>query len=1019
MESAAPSNSVPLPVTDARFVHEPSGSPVMQGARGTITSASSVHRVDRSPAPCRMFQASSNGIQVAQHGDDRDMSVGRASTSTASPGPDPPPLKRRRTDVTSSASMTCSSLLQILDQYIDSCGGAQTLEVTIERPRLMLLKDACRKEDEFFIVLHQLFCMWSLHPQNTYTSLPLDRATIDNAFAILEKLLKKNQFMALAHQQWLSRFPVPVAQFSRGHIGGAAVIRQISTFLGALVHDYEPLVTACMQRRYPFLVDELLVGLSCFSPVLQFILFTSCRRRLGVPDDSLGHQMEQAFREDQNRHGSSMTGIQALAPVSSKRDMEQRNISLINFYKLTVEAACAGRPGQNPAQPSFQNPSIPSAAATNVQQQNANRSPSTRCPQPLTIQHPQPPSIQHPQQHQDSSSPHSIPHPFSLGLSQPSTARTNLKKTSPMVNRGDTAQIALPSANTPTTPQQRHNTVPDPAQLQPRTVGSNLSNQQLQVSPSQYLFHRQQALVSGLPPLSPQQFNQHQNQRNLQAATAISPTQGGLPAIRPLPPGAPQASREVQSIPNIRQQQSPYSIWIHAAQPPITPRGHMAHGIQPGHIPTAQPMAQQAPQGVAQRQSPRTAMEPLLPPPGTEIGRTNWPYDPSDRKAILMSLHQAHIRSPKRSIKDGETERFYQAVKSLPVGPVPVVPKKTMYEFRFEVTDEQFSLAATKSSAHRGLLPVVEHFNGALRWRIRCCAVPSSLKTPTEEQWVTLDVSWPSHIHMTLNGRVLYVRRQPHNGKDLPTEVTDFIVQGTNILVMVIHGAQGEGHKNHHLAVELLETLGHSTVINAIWSKGVLPEEGTLNTIKKRLTSSIDDEVTFDAPDLSIDLADPFSATIFKIPARGVTCTHMECFDLENWLNTRPAKPPPAKCTHNKQGSGPCTCPNSNYSRAEPSNADKWRCPICFRDARPYSLRIDGFLLKVRTQLEEEGKLGAKSMRVKADGSWSVVVDDEGDGDAGSDGEGPASRWKSKVVVAETRAATVPVRREVEVIEID
>ncbi|KAH8748246.1 hypothetical protein F5883DRAFT_721085, partial [Diaporthe sp. PMI_573] len=90
------------------------------------------------------------------------------------------------------------------------------------------------------------------------------------------------------------------------------------------------------------------------------------------------------------------------------------------------------------------------------------------------------------------------------------------------------------------------------------------------------------------------------------------------------------------------------------------------------------------------------------------------------------------------------------------------------------------------------------------------------------------------------------------------------------------------------------------------------------------------------ASELSIDLTDPFSASIFSIPARGSACTHMECFDLETWLNTRPIK----QVINN----GPqyvCTTPK----RLEPSEPDKWECHICFGDARPKSLRIDSFLV--------------------------------------------------------------------------
>jgi hypothetical protein len=416
---------------------------------------------------------------------------------------------------------------------------------------------------------------------------------------------------------------------------------------------------------------------------------------------------------------------------------------------------------------------------------------------------------------------------------------------------------------------------------------------------------------------------------------------------------------------------------------------------------------QQLQRDVLQRHRELKAKDPLLPPKGSMIPRPEWPYDPADRKAVFMSLHQAHARSPRRVLKDSETERFYQAVKSLPLAPVPVAPKKTMYEFRFVVTQVQYAQAAAKSKAPGSLLPVVHHFNGALRWRIRCCAVPSSVKTLTEEQWVTLDVGWPSYIHMTLNGKVLDIRRQAHNGRDLPTEITDFIVSGTNVLMVAIHDSLGDRGRNRHLAVEMLETLSHSTIVDHIWSQGATPEQRTLDTIKQRLTRSADDEVSFEAPDLSIDLADPFSSTIFKIPARGVACTHMECFDLENWLNTRPAKAP-VKCPHKQVE---CTCNNT----AEPSNPDKWRCPICSKDARPYSLRVDEFLLKVRARLEEEGKLHTKSMRVKADGSWSVVLEEDDDG---SDGEG-APR-PAAVAAAKAKPAQAPaVRREVEVIELD
>jgi hypothetical protein len=447
-----------------------------------------------------------------------------------------------------------------------------------------------------------------------------------------------------------------------------------------------------------------------------------------------------------------------------------------------------------------------------------------------------------------------------------------------------------------------------------------------------------------------QQFNQQQYQRTAQI-TGNYPVQVGFQTVpypasmflRTQPPSDLQQRHlqqrhQLQQQLQLQQQQQQQQQQMHQTQPtqqmqqqqPVQQLHNMQWTqqaqlvAQSGRLPAngTQPVVSSGPrmpvqptqQHILSRRDPQVR-DPLLPPPGTVIPRPEWPYGPSDRKSIMMSLHQAHVRSPKRVTREGEKERLYQAVKTLPVGPTSLVPKNTMYQFRFEISEEQFALAATKSQACGNLLPVVEHYNGALRWRIRCCVAPASHEMPTEQQWATLDVSWPPNIFMTLNHQVLDVRRQPHNGKDLATEITDLVVCGTNVLNISCPDLRRESAQNRFLAVEMLETLSHSNVVKLIWSQGTIPEEETLATIKKRLASPTDDEVSFGEPDLSIDLADPFSATIFKLPARGVDCTHMECFDLETWLNTRPSKPP-IKCPHRQAR---CTCPNT----PEPSNPDK------------------------------------------------------------------------------------------------
>ncbi|KAK3296716.1 uncharacterized protein B0H64DRAFT_356238 [Chaetomium fimeti] len=1015
MGSITPSAPATHPVTNARFVHVPSRTPDVQeiprpGSVGATPQAES-----HSPAPGHILQPPSNRLEAGQNTHAPNVSHGGPPSSSSTShehGPPPPPAKRRRTENTPSippaympsVPPACiPPLIPTLEQYVQASGGEQALDGSVEKPRIMLLREACKTEDTFFIFLHQLFSMWSLKRQDVRACIPLSQSTVNEAFAILETVLKKNQLISPPHQQWFSRFPVPLGQFDRWNNGGV-IIQQIARFLSALVKDYGNLAIAAIHRKYPFLVDELLSRLSCYSPVLQYILFTACRRRLGVPDGQFGGPMEQAFREDQHRHRAPGQNNQFLVPFTHAGEIEQRNSGLIHFYRQTVQAATRQTSGQS----NLRSPPMLNTSAPLQQQASASMQGQTQPPNRMSPVH-------NAQQHQAAPIAYSVPNYLpalypSMALPpspQAPTAATNPYTTPQTPTVTGPTQMASLGANTSTSHPQIRNA---PHSNPQHPAVSNVWGQQPQ--PVQFVWQQQQALNQGQQ-LRAQQVNQQLNQQhyvqNLQISTS-NPAQVNPQPMTQSPVSNAPSYRTTHPAQSPRLQQIRPSPWmLQQIQTSMSPTGFVAGVAHPGSTPTAQSPTHQIQRGAQQRQRTVTANDRLLPPKGAMIGRTEWPHEPADRKSVMMSLHQAHVRSPKRVIKDGETERFYQSVKSLSVAPTPVAPKKTMYEFRFDVTEEQFALVAAKSKNPTALLPVVEHFNGALRWRIRCCVVRGPNGPLREEEWVGLEMDWPAYIHMTLNNKALDIRRQRHNGKDQPTEITDYIVCGTNVLLVAIHGPQGEQVKNRHLAVEMLETLSHSSAVRDVWARGVTPEEQTLKTIKRRLTSSLDDEVSFEAPDLPIDLADPFSSTIFKIPARGATCTHMECFDLENWLNTRPSKTP-VKCPHRQVE---CDCRDPG----EPSNPDKWRCPICSKDARPYSLRIDGFLLNVRTQLEEEGRLHTKCLRVKADGSWSVVLEADDDGESDEEerhGSRPAATAKGKAV----QVPTAP-RREVEVIEID
>ena len=833
-------------------------------------------------------------------------------------------------------------------------------------------------------------------------------------------------------------------------------------------HTY--LTSATVARKYPFLVEELTGTLGCYSPVLQHILFTACRRRLGVHDSPIALQMEQLFLEDQKHHQPS--GVHSPGQLPDQA-INRRN-NLVKHYVQMVAAAVGSQSAVvSSLVPNPQSGFLPPQPQTNQAHRLIAAQPGVSAgvvghtsPVVPTLGYnftgQVPPMFLTPplqtQSHGRISAHIAPANP--LGIQQPLISSAPQLSSPPVYSPGYTpivpSQATQLQQHPVTAMQQLQQMQQQHIQLQQRQLDQmfagrlqHLNDEAMQESSLQQIRQQQpqpqlqlqpQLQPQPQPPqpqLQPQPQQQLQRSQVLsqQAVTQAAPQQQVqqtqvLPQhvnAQPIPQQQivqmqryqEQAQRQrwsglvnqtTQSA-NFTPQQRAIASTNQPASMSTSPPSNPSPITQPGlanYVRNVHPQAafaQQVLQFTNSRVRDGRLDDRLLPPMGSQIPRPEWPHDPSDKKAIMMSLHQAHLRSPKRIMKNASAERSYQAVKSLAVGPDLVVPRNVTHKLYFTVTDEQFALASRIASRNGDTQNIAEHFNGSLRWRFRCCRVDSPSSPPTEQQWVTLETRWPKTFYMTCNKEICDVRRQTHNGKDLPVELTDFIVRGQNIIEISLPEIHREGSLNRFMAVEVLETLSHSNVVSLVWETGLIPEEETLQVIKSRLNAPADDDgVAFEAPDLSIDLADPFSSVIFTVPARGVDCTHMECFDLENWLTTRPSKALP-KCFHNQVE---CNCPNL----LEPTVPDKWRCPICFKDARPYSLRIDGFLLNVRRQLEKEDKLNAKSMRVKQDGSWTAVL--------GSDDDADTDEEEQKRPSPKTSGPTTAARKqEIEVIELD
>ncbi|GAO19763.1 hypothetical protein UVI_02041640 [Ustilaginoidea virens] len=154
------------------------------------------------------------------------------------------------------------------------------------------------------------------------------------------------------------------------------------------------------------------------------------------------------------------------------------------------------------------------------------------------------------------------------------------------------------------------------------------------------------------------------------------------------------------------------------------------------------------------------------------------------------------------------------------------------------------------------------------------------------------------------------------------------------------------------LAVEVIATTDHASVLDMVHKAPKISADETRREMKRRIQPQDCDDIIVQDESLSISLRDPFSSILFRTPVKGLYCRHIECFDLETWLQTRRGKP--------------------SQSRTEPSLADGWKCPVCDEDARPPNLRIDEFLSEVREALVKTGTDGARRIKAQLDGTWTV-----------------------------------------------
>ncbi|KAI2623809.1 hypothetical protein GGS21DRAFT_334534 [Xylaria nigripes] len=935
------------------------------------------------------------------------------------------PSKRRRIETPSLQFLDSVAASMKLDSYLE---GEPALTETVEHPRFSLLQKACRDGDLFFIALHQIFCLWTVHRASVHELCDgnLHNASmLDKGFELLESFLHGNCSMRERVVLWYSRFPLPLTTLRLVSIY-AHTISQALDFVICLSNNW----STCMQEHvllgYPLLMRELINNFHLYSPTLQTVVFRSSRRTLEVLDRPIGMKLDELFKSDQDRHrnadGSFCRRFEGKAYDDYNKALVRKYQFLINQLKATASNnqlsnnACIPPVSSTASQAAGVSSPAETAGELWLVSPPANTG-NVGVPNMQSIHSPTSIYPLVPSTNAIVSSPSPTYSPVSNGTNAPYT-HTYLAATTMPCTLPNAPRMVAPPYQSPIISQQvqlgAHNVFtqqyerrrrqqqqqqfqqqqqppqqqqqqqqqfqqqqqqpqqqfPQPQQqqfqyqqqlqqqqlhhqrrqIQPQQQQQQLEwhqqyewqlqQQKLQQQQQQYLWQRQlqqqqlqqqqihpqfhPQMQQKQPQQQPQQQQQPiqpiqsiqtgQQQQQLQYSYRKQSQPGEIPNMRP---STAQTTPILLSQPRPASQSSPRFQDINVQPPPsaplhapvsrtasLAPRGESL--ISPRSLNQAIPSNMWPHPTPPSPRPPTQAVDRLIPPNGVRISQQDYPHTPYEKRSVDSSLHQSHLRSPKRILKVTSTttprERYYQAVKGFALDPTPISPQSYLYEFTFNVATAMTEKFTFNEKILGETLPVNRFSDGSLRLRLRCCNRPMTAEPIPDHVWVNLETIWPDHIFMSLNDQVIELKRKQHHSRDIPADISPFVHSGMNTLSVSILPSRTQRQHTPYLAVEIVEVLSHSSVLRMVNSFGRRSANETREVVRSRLANSLSD-ATGDSKDLeisgeglSIDLVDPFIFKIFSVPVRGKACTHLDCFDLENWLETRLGKKSSCAC---------------------------------------------------------------------------------------------------------------------------
>ncbi|KAL7811004.1 hypothetical protein V8C44DRAFT_365252 [Trichoderma aethiopicum] len=969
-------------------------------------------------------------------GQDSDVGMQILDKGMPTPAPDVAPAARP-------LHIAMFQAIELMKRRIEQLEQGHVAATPTERARYGMLLGACHNMDPVFLILHQQYCCWLLDRRAAYARFPIQPTVIDAAFGELYKLFQDGERLSPPHRLWCSRYP----GFGGNVVGLDRVYCQVQEFITMFAIRWPHALAATMSKKVPLMAFQIRDWFSCTSPTIANTLFTYIRRAIGVPNGPLAvdlnhlfnmdNRQERAFEEQnvspEERAGIRSTVLRSYLVVVQKAQMQRANLAAI---ATTATPKGSHRVHHNSRSSLFLNKTQSTkhrlpwlvVSLTKLFRMlllkpllsflNLARAPTVV----LDLDHWDRPSWSirafYPQRyHRETNRYHlwdnyqgsirirMLPTPLRLYLLLllPNLSRLPLLYLvgtlpflrvllSLIIPRPLLCLLPLPSILLLLRSHKSPNALN--TLLHPLVTSSIL----LLNLPPILRIHRSPKMRS-----TRKQFKTSSNRlffstfytlNNTNIPSSISSkfsitSSSGTPSIRSIFSISNSFGTTSGSNSTPGSSCTFSSNCTLGSNSMLNSSSSLNSNSSSLNINSSSLNINSSSLNINRSSLNINSSSLNINSSSLNINSSSLNINRSS-----LNINSSSLNINSSSLNSNSKPVFFSAFA---VEPREVLPQTGVTVLNFDVTQEEMDrLSITSRPPASPLddplitpLPVSRYFNDSLRYRLRMI-IARKKESPTTidaATWSRRGSYWPPHIFISINEKILHIRRKQHFHHDLPLELTDSLAKGTNkIKVSLPLFPQNLVHDiAYFMAVERIVTLDHDSVWDMVLSGPHVDEEATKKEICRRLTGLDTDEIVIESDALTVSVADQFSSTLFDVPVRGRNCRHLECFDLGHWLMTRPSKP--------SQGQG------------EPTTVDCWACPMCGSDARPCNVQVDDFFADVAKKLLASGNTGVRQIEVLADGSWKAI--EEGNeveelSDSESAKQSPPTRVKIQEITPET-----------------